>query len=107
MRHPCDLDLFIFFARHPHTLMGNDQLAILLGYEFKQIAVSLEILERAGLLTVSENPTYSARMYEFVAGDQSAAWLPDLLQLASTRERSEEHTSELQSQSNLVCRLLL
>src|SRR2546430_9104844 len=24
-----------------------------------------------------------------------------------TRERSEEHTSELQSQSNLVCRLLL
>src|SRR2546427_6466282 len=26
---------------------------------------------------------------------------------AGTRERSEEHTSELQSQSNLVCRLLL
>src|SRR2546430_3774907 len=25
----------------------------------------------------------------------------------STRNRSEEHTSELQSQSNLVCRLLL
>src|SRR5688572_32889049 len=27
--------------------------------------------------------------------------------LPSTRIRSEEHTSELQSQSNLVCRLLL
>src|SRR2546427_5843321 len=27
--------------------------------------------------------------------------------LAEKRERSEEHTSELQSQSNLVCRLLL
>src|SRR2546430_4120486 len=27
--------------------------------------------------------------------------------LALIRERSEEHTSELQSQSNLVCRLLL
>src|SRR2546430_4525534 len=27
--------------------------------------------------------------------------------LTSSRERSEEHTSELQSQSNLVCRLLL
>src|SRR5256886_5491182 len=26
---------------------------------------------------------------------------------SSTAERSEEHTSELQSQSNLVCRLLL
>src|SRR5688572_31324332 len=28
-------------------------------------------------------------------------------QVSSIRERSEEHTSELQSQSNLVCRLLL
>src|SRR2546430_4110312 len=28
-------------------------------------------------------------------------------QLRHARERSEEHTSELQSQSNLVCRLLL
>src|SRR2546430_3456863 len=27
--------------------------------------------------------------------------------LVSTQRRSEEHTSELQSQSNLVCRLLL
>src|SRR2546427_11875165 len=27
--------------------------------------------------------------------------------IASARPRSEEHTSELQSQSNLVCRLLL
>src|SRR3990167_1632324 len=27
--------------------------------------------------------------------------------LAANRDRSEEHTSELQSQSNLVCRLLL
>src|SRR2546430_13028980 len=31
------------------------------------------------------------------------SWLRGLLQL----HRSEEHTSELQSQSNLVCRLLL
>src|SRR2546430_11010598 len=27
--------------------------------------------------------------------------------VSASRERSEEHTSELQSQSNLVCRLLL
>src|SRR2546430_4287035 len=30
-----------------------------------------------------------------------------LAQIFSSRDRSEEHTSELQSQSNLVCRLLL
>src|SRR5688572_32078105 len=33
-------------------------------------------------------------------------YLYDLITIASG-ERSEEHTSELQSQSNLVCRLLL
>src|SRR2546430_9508327 len=31
----------------------------------------------------------------------------DLLRLRDQDRRSEEHTSELQSQSNLVCRLLL
>src|SRR2546430_10651846 len=32
---------------------------------------------------------------------------PDIFALDGPRHRSEEHTSELQSQSNLVCRLLL
>src|SRR5688572_32728668 len=40
-----------------------------------------------------------------------SAWLirskPIAAQVASEHSRSEEHTSELQSQSNLVCRLLL
>src|SRR5688572_31031708 len=31
----------------------------------------------------------------------------DCFRVGSVKERSEEHTSELQSQSNLVCRLLL
>src|SRR5690606_41532545 len=35
------------------------------------------------------------------------AQLPDRGQPASTADRSEEHTSELQSRENLVCRLLL
>src|SRR2546427_5148952 len=34
-------------------------------------------------------------------------WLCTIEQGAGARARSEEHTSELQSQSNLVCRLLL
>src|SRR5688572_32454579 len=32
---------------------------------------------------------------------------PEAPRLRASRTRSEEHTSELQSQSNLVCRLLL
>src|SRR5688572_32494877 len=40
--------------------------------------------------------------------DQFPGSAPDHpLQILVRRERSEEHTSELQSQSNLVCRLLL
>src|SRR5688572_32713401 len=41
---------------------------------------------------------------EVVAGP---ALSPELARLANDEMRSEEHTSELQSQSNLVCRLLL
>src|SRR2546430_5850425 len=41
-------------------------------------------------------------------GDPSAADEgPDACRTPLRRSRSEEHTSELQSQSNLVCRLLL
>src|SRR2546430_13477560 len=43
--------------------------------------------------------------------DQDDVWVPHklrtLLGVMRDLERSEEHTSELQSQSNLVCRLLL
>src|SRR5688572_31694646 len=46
------------------------------------------------------------RVVAVEGGEQVNALLGgDRAQLA--RERSEEHTSELQSQSNLVCRLLL
>src|SRR2546430_14797112 len=39
--------------------------------------------------------------------EPSVVELPDVTVSASVDPRSEEHTSELQSQSNLVCRLLL
>src|SRR2546430_13239770 len=48
-----------------------------------------------------------------VADHRPATWKPETSQATSANEmpfttrRSEEHTSELQSQSNLVCRLLL
>src|SRR2546427_7452672 len=50
-----------------------------------------DLLARGGFDLVTGNPPW-------VRGER----LP-----AQVRERSEEHTSELQSQSNLVCRLLL
>src|SRR2546427_5793714 len=38
---------------------------------------------------------------------EHARRLPEIRRPGERRRRSEEHTSELQSQSNLVCRLLL
>src|SRR2546430_4138568 len=53
----------------------------------------------------------SYEMKELVAALAFLVWfglVPGPAKLACyVRERSEEHTSELQSQSNLVCRLLL
>src|SRR5690606_41267508 len=36
-----------------------------------------------------------------------SAWHPSTMPVSGRRRRSEEHTSELQSRENLVCRLLL
>src|SRR3989475_9435933 len=55
---------------------------------------------RHGLLQDFWRHYYGESAAMFVAADQ-------LLELHNDIMRSEEHTSELQSQSNIVCRLLL
>src|SRR2546430_13431410 len=51
----------------------------------------------------------SSRLSLASASSCSVSWLGRLQQAEATlsEPRSEEHTSELQSQSNIVCRLLL
>src|SRR2546427_9453515 len=44
---------------------------------------------------------------KIIKGAGPAQMLPNLIKIGKHLSRSEEHTSELQSQSNLVCRLLL
>src|SRR2546430_12137975 len=51
-------------------------------------------------------PIYSAELYRYLDGKDQGAGKRRAL-FVSWAKRSEEHTSELQSQSNLVCRLLL
>ena len=85
LRQPCDLDLLMFFTRHPRTLLASDQLAAFLGYGVKQIARSLDLLLEAGFLTQTPNPKHAARLYVF-AGEGPGGWLPALLEVASTRQ---------------------
>jgi hypothetical protein len=86
LRQRSDLDLLIFFARHPRTLLTSEQLATFLGYELPQIAASLELLLDAGYLTRTQNRAHAARLYVFSVGAGTGGWLPALLELASTRE---------------------
>src|SRR5438270_4231794 len=59
--------------------------------------------------SVSDGPRLSGndRARECPRGRASARPRPGVAAGALAARRSEEHTSELQSQSNLVCRLLL
>lgn len=90
LKHACDLDLLIFFARHPRSLLTSESLRGFLGYDLKDIAKSLEVLLAAGLLTRSQTPAHAARLY-VLAGDGTNAgttsrWLSALVAFASTRE---------------------
>ena len=86
LQRPCDLDLLVFFARHPRTLMASEQFARLLGYQRNEIARSLDVLLAAGLLTRTQNPTRPARMYMFATGGTNSGSLPAVVEFASTRE---------------------
>ena len=86
LRSRCDLDLLLFFARHPAALLTSEQLANWLGHELKAIAASLDVLQQARLIERHQNPSHAARMYVFRADPAGGGWLPSLLRLAKTRE---------------------
>src|SRR5688572_20357831 len=85
LRNACDLDLLLFFARHPRSLLASGALATFLGYSLGQVAGSLDVLMTAGLLTRMQTPRHAARLYVFSTGATTAEWLPSLLRHASTR----------------------
>jgi hypothetical protein len=72
--HPCDLDLLLFFHRHPRVLMTTERLAAYVGYDVKQIGRSLDTLLGAAVLQRSPNPTHEARLY-FLRVGADEGWL--------------------------------
>ena len=88
LRHPCDLDLLLFFHRHPRALLTSERLAAYVGYDLDQVGRSLDVLIDAGLLERSQHPNHAARMYVLKASE--SGWLASLLDIASTREGRRE-----------------
>jgi len=86
LRHRCDLDLLLFFVRHPRSLLTSDQIAAYLGYDLKRIGDSLENLLSAKLLTRSQSAAHAARLYVFEVSGTPGGRLPPLVEAVSKRE---------------------
>src|SRR2546429_9532449 len=85
LHHRCDLDLLVFFPRHPRVLLTSDRLVAVLGYDLKQVAGSLETLIAAKVVTRTQHQATGARMYAFEALDNDNDSLTRLLRTASAR----------------------
>jgi hypothetical protein len=90
IRHACDLDLLLFFYRHPRALLTDEQLVASLGYDREQVAKSLDGLIEAGLLTRSQNPSHTARLYVLELGSLPGGLLSSFLKIVATRPGREE-----------------
>lgn len=86
IRNACDLDLLLFFYRHPCALMTSERLVAYVGYDRERISKSLDGLIEAGLLTRSPNPAHAARLYVLKLGGLPDSLLAPLLEIAATRD---------------------
>jgi hypothetical protein len=86
LRDPCDLDLLLFFHRHPRAFLISERLATYVGYDLPRVAQSLEAMITAGLLRRSPDSTHPARLYVLTPASSLGGWLSSLLRIAATRE---------------------
>ena len=85
LKSVCDLDLLLFFHRHPRAVLPSERLAVYVGHELSEVEISLETLIAAELLTRVQRPTRGARMYLLTIGGPLGGWIDALVRLASTR----------------------
>jgi hypothetical protein len=83
LRDACDLDLLLFFSRHPRVVLSSEQLATYVGYDLSQVASALEQLLGAGLLKRTLNQGAPGRMYVLEV-DHVEAWLEPLRRTCAT-----------------------
>ena len=81
-----ELDLLVFFYRHPRSILTNEQLSALVGYDTQEIAQSIDKFIENGLLERAQNPMHTARMYLLVLDGQRMGPLKAFLDLASTHQ---------------------
>jgi DNA-binding transcriptional ArsR family regulator len=85
LRDACDLDLLLFFSRHPRVVLSSEQLAAYVGYELPQVARALDLLLGAGLLKRTLNQGATGRMYVLEV-DHAEEWLESLRHVCATSD---------------------
>lgn len=83
LRDACDLDLLLFFSRHPRVVLSSEQLAAYVGYDLVEVARALDLLLGAGLLKRTLNHGAPGRMYVLEV-DHAEEWLETLRRLCAT-----------------------
>jgi hypothetical protein len=87
LEHPCDLDLLLFFYRHPQAFLNSERLAVYVGYDLPLVERSLETLMTGGLLRQSPDSTRPARLYVLTrSSGPLGGSLSSLLRIAATPE---------------------
>lgn len=86
VRRACDLDVLLFFYRHPRALLRSEQVVRYVGYDGEQVAKSLDGLIEASLLTRSQTAARAARLYVLRMDAVSGGCLSSFLRIAATRE---------------------
>src|SRR2546427_12349194 len=88
------------------TLFRSERHAVTL-LQISDVGGGRHVLEEPAL-GIAEQAVRNQRAQRRLAGadvDVEPAVVVEVAEVRAHRQRSEEHTSELQSQSNLVCRL--
>jgi len=83
LRDACDLDLLLFFSRHPRVVLSSEQLAAYVGYDLVAVARALDLLLGAGLLKRTLNHGAPGRMYVLEV-DHAEEWLEPLRRMCAT-----------------------
>ena len=83
IREACELDLLLFFARHPRVVLSSEQLATYVGHKVEHVERALELMLGASLLKQRLNAGAAGGMY-VLAADHVAQWLEPVRRLCAT-----------------------
>ena len=83
VRDACDLDVLVFFTRHPRVVLSTEHLAAYVGYDLAHVTRSLDALLGAGLLRRTLHQDGPGRM-NLLEVDRTGEWLEPLRRACET-----------------------